>query len=324
MLPDYLEAAEIEPEPVFRQAGMCATDVQTPTIVRRSQIHHVLSIAARRVGSPEIALALGSLANPAMLGSIGQAMAAGPDIGSCMRAQRALMPSFQSQVGIGLREEGEEAVWSHRLIGDDEGAWLLHEGAVAFNVHMLRQMAGEDWAPERIVFPHACKGRRAIYEKHFQAPVTFGGEGEARIHMKRTLLSRRPRLPGARQHSDRSEGDESGLLAGFEPDSSAVERAVTRMVEGALPHRPLRLATAARILGFSPRTMQRRLEDGGTAFELIVDARRHSLALKWLTETETSVTDVAMRLGYSDSAHFNRAFRRWEGFAPGDFRRRNG
>jgi AraC-like DNA-binding protein len=324
MLPAYLESIDIEPEEVFRQAGMCVADVRTPTIVRRSQIHHALSVAARRVGSPEIALALGSLADPAMLGSIGQAMAAGSDIGSCMRAQIALMPTMQSQVGISLREEGEEAVWSHELIGDDEGAWLLHEGAVAFNVHMLRQLAGDGWAPERIAFPHACKGRRAIYEEHFQAPVTFGGTGVARIHMKRALLSRRPRAPGNARHAAMPESHAGEGLTGFEPDFERIERAVNRMTEGALPHRPLRLAAAARILGMSPRTMQRRLEDGGTAFELIVDARRHALAVKWLRESDTSVTDVAMRLGYSDSAHFNRAFHRWERLAPGEFRRRPG
>ena len=320
MLPAYLASAGVKPDKVFRQVGMSPDDVTSAKVVSRSQIHHALALSARYVGVAEIGLSLGATADPAQLGPIGLAMEVGATAETCLQAQINLMPTMQSHTAIVLQKRDDEIVWTHQLVGDDETSWLLNEGAGTFIVSMLRHLLGDGWAPNHISFPHHCKGRRTRYEDHFRAPVSFGDQGEMRIHMKRADLSTplrmkssvRDRLPG----STRQE-----LIEAFRPSVSDIDLAVRRMVDASLAHRPVTLSTAARILGLSSRTLQRRLDDCGTPFEQILDDRRHQLATAWLRDERISVTEVAMRLGYSAPSHFNRAFLRWEGRPPIDYRR---
>ena len=320
MLPAYLASAGVKPDKVFRQVGMSPDDVTSAKVVSRSQIHHALALSARYVGVAEIGLSLGATADPAQLGPIGLAMEVGATAETCLQAQINLMPTMQSHTAIVLQKRDDEIVWTHQLVGDDETSWLLNEGAGTFIVSMLRHLLGDGWAPNHISFPHHCKGRRTRYEDHFRAPVSFGDQGEMRIHMKRADLSTplrmkssvRDRLPGSASQE---------LIEAFRPSVSDIDLAVRRMVDASLAHRPVTLSTAARILGLSSRTLQRRLDDCGTPFEQILDDRRHQLATAWLRDERISVTEVAMRLGYSAPSHFNRAFLRWEGRPPIDYRR---
>jgi AraC-like DNA-binding protein len=72
----------------------------------------------------------------------------------------------------------------------------------------------------------------------------------------------------------------------------------------------------------STRTLQRRLRDWGFSFEEMVDDLRHTEAVRRLAIGQESMMEIAFVLGYSDQAHFTRAFRRWTGMAPRDYARR--
>jgi len=71
----------------------------------------------------------------------------------------------------------------------------------------------------------------------------------------------------------------------------------------------------------SSRTLKRKLAAEGTSYSRLVDGSRLEKATELLTTTDLSVENVADRLGYSDAANFAKAFRRWSGLAPAEFRR---
>jgi AraC-like DNA-binding protein len=77
----------------------------------------------------------------------------------------------------------------------------------------------------------------------------------------------------------------------------------------------------AGILGMPVRTLQRRLAAAGLTHEALVGRSRFAAAVALLEQTDTTILDIAFDLGYSDHAHFTRAFRRWAGCSPRDFRR---
>lgn len=78
---------------------------------------------------------------------------------------------------------------------------------------------------------------------------------------------------------------------------------------------------AASELHMSSRTMKRKLQQLGTSYQKILDDLRKGLAVEYLTQTEITVDDIAVQLGYSDASNFARAFRRWTGRSPSDYRR---
>ncbi|MCP8937485.1 AraC family transcriptional regulator [Alsobacter sp. SYSU M60028] len=319
MLPAQLGAAGLDADAIFGAGGMRAAATATPALVHRAQVSAVLNMAARVLDRPEIGLALGAAADPARLGSAGLALVGGTSIGECLRAHARSMPALQTHVRLGLRTEGERAVWSHRLEGEPEGASsILYEGAAAFHLRFLRALLGVEWSPTYVLFPHARRGRALDYEEHFGAPVVFGETADTRIVFDKAVLRRRV---APRADSSRDGGDARSVPApqAYQLRDSGLLDVLRTIVTARLPHGPVTLIDAAGVLGVAPRTLQRRLVEAGTSFEALVDGLRRTLAMARIHEG-APVTRVAMSLGYSDTAHFTRAFRRWTGRPPTTFR----
>lgn len=91
-----------------------------------------------------------------------------------------------------------------------------------------------------------------------------------------------------------------------------IREVVTRELRGGDPS----VQATAKALGVTPRTLQRRLSDGGTSYQAVVDEIRASLADRYLEGDGLSVTEVAFLLGYSEASAFARAYRRWKGRSP--------
>lgn len=77
----------------------------------------------------------------------------------------------------------------------------------------------------------------------------------------------------------------------------------------------------AQHLAMSPRSLRRRLDEEQTRFRQIVDTERRQMATRLLETTEMKLDEMAVLLGYSDTASFTRAFRRWFNRSPGDYRK---
>ena len=84
-----------------------------------------------------------------------------------------------------------------------------------------------------------------------------------------------------------------------------------------------RLEVAAEMSGIGVRTLQRRLEERGLTFTQFVDEIRLEKAAAMLKDSRIAITEIAYDVGYSELAHFTRAFRRMVGTSPSEFRRRN-
>ena len=84
---------------------------------------------------------------------------------------------------------------------------------------------------------------------------------------------------------------------------------------------PCKIESIADVTELSVRTLQRRIRKHGTNFNQLLGEARFSLAKNYLADPTSTTAGIAAQLGYTDSAHFIRAFRRWSGMAPGEFRR---
>jgi len=96
---------------------------------------------------------------------------------------------------------------------------------------------------------------------------------------------------------------------------------VRNALRDALPT-PGSLGDVAQTLHLSPRTLHRRLAEEGSSFQAVKDALRRDLAISRLAKTREGITQIATELGFADSAAFYRAFVRWTGMSPAQYRRR--
>ncbi len=88
-----------------------------------------------------------------------------------------------------------------------------------------------------------------------------------------------------------------------------------------LPDGSTGIAQAARLAGTSVRTLQRRLDALGISYSHLLDDLRHDLALYLMRDRKRTLAEISQEIGYRDPAIFTRAFRRWTGLAPREYRR---
>ena len=81
------------------------------------------------------------------------------------------------------------------------------------------------------------------------------------------------------------------------------------------------LAQTARVLCLSARSLSRALQQEGSSYQRLLDQLRAERAVRLLAETDLPVDQIGFRLGFADPSNFIRAFRRWHGRSPGEFRR---
>jgi len=105
------------------------------------------------------------------------------------------------------------------------------------------------------------------------------------------------------------------------PAERSVAMQVRRLLAQSLPAGQPSVSTVAKKLALSTRTLARRLEDEGESFGDLLDDTRRRLALRHLDQDELSVEEIAFVLGFSQAPVFHRAFRRWTGKTPLEFRR---
>lgn len=83
------------------------------------------------------------------------------------------------------------------------------------------------------------------------------------------------------------------------------------------------LSEVSQALAMSPRSLRRKLEQEGTSFRTLVEEERRQLALQLLETSDMKLDEMAIQLGYTDTASFTRAFRRWKGCSPGEHRKQS-
>jgi AraC-like DNA-binding protein len=156
---------------------------------------------------------------------------------------------------------------------------------------------------------------------HFAAPYTLDAERFEETHGSRLEFGQdHDAIVIDREILDAPLKSETGKrrVATEPAETAAGLQAVLKQL---LPYGKADIRTVAVHQNMSRRTLQRRLKDWGFTFEEILDDIRRSEALMLVRTGTLPMIEVAFLLGYSDPAHFSRAFRRWTGVTPSDYRR---
>lgn len=104
-------------------------------------------------------------------------------------------------------------------------------------------------------------------------------------------------------------------------NGSSLTAKIRRRLRQFLPGEVPDFESLAEELNMTPATMRRRLHDEGESYQSIKDQLRRDLAIGYLSHSDRSVMDIALELGFSERSAFHRAFRKWTGASPGEFRR---
>ncbi len=155
------------------------------------------------------------------------------------------------------------------------------------------------------------------HEAFFRCPIRYGAERSRCVLTRATWnapLSRRE--AGLREVLERHAAELLSRCREQGDELSEVRMAIHEL----LPDGPPKLEVVAKAVATSARTLQRRLRDTGTSFQELVEEERRSAARAYLSDARLAVGEVAYLLGYSEASAFVRAFKRWTGATPRQYR----
>ncbi len=199
------------------------------------------------------------------------------------------------------------------------GMQVTNEGALAGVLSFCRQAVAPRslTAPVSVSFAHRKPPSSERHEAFFGCPVEFGADIDA-LHLDATFLDTSTRLADAALATFLTTRLDDELRAAEVERGlgSTVRHAVAARLADGVP--PMRLV--ARHLAMSDRTLRRRLADEGLRYDDIVADVQKTVATALLVTTDHSLIDIAFLTGYSDQTAFHRAFKRWTGRTPQEFR----
>jgi AraC-like DNA-binding protein len=217
-------------------------------------------------------------------------------------------------------EENEPAELLYAAVYDPHrlGSVMLVEFAVASVVQVCREITVEPWSPVSIEFAHRAPPDRGPFASFFGCRIEWR-QPQTRVVFPAGLL---------RQPLRDADPNLNTLLRAFAAEGPAPEQSSTlahrvrEAILAMLPDDEPHLEAVARRLRIAPRVLQARLQEEHTSFQGVLDATRARLAKGYLVRPHLTVPAISLLLGYSEASAFYRAFRRWTGTTPGEYRRR--
>jgi AraC-like DNA-binding protein len=194
------------------------------------------------------------------------------------------------------------------------------EASLAYCLAFCRWMTSKPMRPREIRFQGPPPEDLVPYQQVFQAPLKFNAEHYGLIFDRADLDAPLPSANEAlAQLHDRFAGE---YLARF--SGTRVTHQARQVLCRLLPQGEPRREVVAQALHLSQRTLQRRLQEEGTSYQQLLDDTRRELAEQYLGQVSLTLLEIAYLLGFADPSNFFRAFRRWFGETPGEYRARLG
>ncbi len=188
---------------------------------------------------------------------------------------------------------------------------------VASLTTFLRGVLGQDFRPDVVRLPHRATVRTPALERYIGSDVRHEA-GEVSLELPSELLDRP--LPAADPVlASYLRKQVEALVQQMDVPDAVSQDCARRIAEHLGAGEPSQ-KTIARQMGMSERTLQRRLQAEGVTFNSLLEQARRTIALSYLADRKLAAYEVSFLLGYSEPTTFFRAFKRWTGKTPLEYR----
>lgn len=321
---DYLRVKAEVLTPYLDVLGVAEEDLSSPDLrVPSERMNDLFDIAGGNLKDDFIGLHVGQSMQLHHLGILGLL------IMNCRYAREVfdLHARFQALVGNALEtrycEAGDECYLESPMT-PGHAAYSRHSVDFVFGGwwNLKRSYVGDTVKPLRIELPYARPSDISELQAFYAAPLSFGHE-VLRVHFEAKHLDfelmpvdselKRMIEAQARQRLQQLQGEQA--------DTHPYLVKVKQIIARRLAHGAPSIDDVAAELEVSARTVQRQLDQHDSGYSALLDLVRSDLAARYIDNRDLSLLDVAMMLGFSEQSSFQRAFKRWFGQTPGEYRR---
>jgi AraC-like DNA-binding protein len=312
-LPKLMEALGGSLTPILRELHISSALLQHPeNCIPMVTVGRMLERAAQQLHCEHLGLLLGHYSGVSQLGPVGQLMGMMPTVGQALQAAQQMLHLHDRAAVVTLRQmDGNVALGYGVFEGSFSGLSLIQDTALMIALRIMQELCGTTWKPDALHFSHRRPAQPEHYEQLTGAPCYFDSLNTELLFPAEVLT--RPLFHGG-----------PGLATTASVVTRARDQTWTERVQAAsyalLLSGKCSQASIAQRLGLSMRSLNRQLELEEPRYCAIVDGARYAISKRLLKETDLSVKTVASLLSYTDAGSFSRAFRRWSGLPPAEWR----
>nr|WP_314579059.1 AraC family transcriptional regulator [uncultured Pseudomonas sp.] len=322
-LADAVRNLGYDPLPLLDQYGLDAARLAEAgarlSIPRYMRLGHA---AIQLTGAPDLGLRMGLSSRLSQAGLAGVTAAQAPTV---REAARTLI-RFEALYGSNYRGQSS-------FHEDQTGAWLRFYSISPYNdynrfvvdsilagwLHQLSTLAGTRVTAERVEIEFDAPAYASEYAMLSEHPASFAaGINQLRLSQYTLGLRNPDHVPSTWRHLLQLCERELEQLTRTRSLRERITQLLGPLLNGG---REPDLAEVAARLKLPTWTLRRKLAEEGTRFRAVLNDTRRDLAMTYIRDTELAFGEIAYLLGFASAEAFQRAFKRWNGQTPGEFRR---
>jgi AraC-like DNA-binding protein len=307
-------------EPLLGEFGLCRDSLEDrEATIALKDFLGFFERAAEYSQNPHFGLQAGRLAGSDSLGPLSFLFLSAPTLGEAFRAFVRYLETMQQAARNAFEVRAGEARFEYAILSPSLGVRRQDaEYSIGASYTLAKNYCGGQLELHEVCFEHSRAGDYARYRDFFGCDVFFDQPGNS-IRFDAAVLDRPgkilspelfPILVDHLQRKSEAQPHPTDIVARLEDWLSAADIS-----------RRLTLAEAARAIGLTPKSVQRRLKAHGFSWRDLLRRRRMEAARRLLLESRRSIADIAMTVGYAESASFIRAFQSDAGVTPAKFRK---
>lgn len=310
----------LNPREMLRRASLPAELLQHQEgILSYRRFALLLELCARETENPLFGLQYGLFQGVSIFGPLFYLIHNASNVGEALAELRQHYSLQNGAAEVGFEISGDLAVLSYHVSDSDiTGLAQAEELATGIGIQLLRTLIGQHWQPDVVLLRHAPLASPESYRKSLGLLPTFSANCPGLVFDARALTQP---LASADQALHNLMGRHVERMEHLSTDE--MPRYVRLLLRNLLPSGRVTIEKIADCMAFTPRTLQRRLAEEGTSFQQLLDDTRQGMAKNYLEDASISIAQMAGLLGYGDLTAFCRAFQRWFGMSPREWKRQH-
>ncbi len=313
----FLDRIGAPTDRILQQAGLPLSAFEdAETLIPLNQSFVFGELAARSEGLENLGLLVGQHTHFSQLGTFGalvcQSLTLHDLLTKLLKLHRTLLNGEQ----IWLTET-QDSVWLHHryTVPQHIPTYQGQYYTVLIYLNAIRLAAGATWQPEELHLSGAHKLKGFFELESLANTRIYFYQPTNAIRLPKTMLSQ-PLIRLTNPVHPLTTEEVLNQTAPADDFPNSLSQLIRSLLLDGYPN----LAVAADSAGMGLRTFQRRLQDHNLTYSTLVEQIRFERATKLLQDRTLKLIDIAFELGYTDSANFSKAFKRWTGLSPREFR----
>ena len=291
---------------------------QQDEYVSLSNFVRVIEQAASEANTPHLGWLIGGKCNYLSRGILGRAVLGSKTLGVGLHWLCRFYPLIQDATHVKLEVNDGLARLSYKIL--DPKIWPREQDALytlSIFTNFLKAAAGDILMTSRIYLEAPKSQYNSELQRHLHIPITFGASANEIIFPAKFLQK-----PLAKNNPvTHAEISQLTRIYSEKNRKMKISDRVKYVIYTAILETQVSQEYVAKELGLSPRTLRRKLSAEALSYQHLLDDCRMDIASRELTASRhISLSQMALRLGYSDHSTFSRAFARWFGTSPRTFR----